>query len=72
MEKLDTEDLDEDELLKDGGMNMSGYGDNMRDRARGAGPYRINTRLETRTDLYSMIFATCFHPEYIKAAEDAA
>lgn len=26
--------------------------------------------IEIRSDLYSMIFCTCFHPEYVKAIDD--
>ena len=70
LEKLDEEELDEDEYLKDGGFSTEGYGVNKDDRDRGAGPYRLHEPIEIREDLYSMIFATCFHPEYVKAIDD--
>ena len=67
---MDEEELDEDEYLKDGGFNTEGYGVNKDDRDRGSGPYRLHEPIEIREDLYSMIFATCFHPEYVKAIDD--
>ena len=41
------------------------YGESQRDT--GMGPYRIDKPLGggLRDDLYSMIFASTFHPEYI-------
>ena len=34
-------------------------------RAAGMGLQRIGTKLQLSEDLYSMLFVTCFHPEYI-------
>ena len=68
LERLDQEDLDDDELAKDGDRVDDSYGKKKRDR--GSGPYRLGEPIEIREDLYSMIFATCFHPEYVKHVED--
>ena len=66
LEKMEEEDLDEDELNNDEGIADEGYGDVKRER--GSGPYRLRKKIEIRDDLYSMIFATCYHPEYVKHA----
>lgn len=35
------------------------------DRSTGSGPIRLNTPLCIRDDLYSKLFASAFHAEYI-------
>ena len=71
MEKLHEEDLDEDEIHKDAaGFGSRSYGDPSIKRATGAGPYRLGKSIDLRDDLYSMIFASCVHAEYIQAADE--
>lgn len=60
--------MDEDEILRDGGYAEQGYGD--KKRKTGHGPYRLGESIPIRDDLYSMIFITCFHPEYVKYLDD--
>ena len=40
-----------------------------RKRASGTGPLRLNEKLHIREDLYSFLFITCFHAEYIREAQ---
>jgi len=41
-----------------------------KERDKGAGPCRIGTQcLFKREDLYTYIFVSCFHPEYIYAGD---
>ena len=37
-------------------------------RIPGSGPLRLNTKLNIREDLYSFLFITCIHAEYIREA----
>ena len=60
-----------DEIIAKGGHAEVSYGDDEMIRKAGTGPYRLRKPIQMRDDLYSMIFATCFHPEYVKDAEDA-
>ena len=38
-------------------------------RSAGMGLQRIGTKIQLSEDLYSMLFVTCFHPEYIVYCE---
>ena len=38
-------------------------------RQPGMGELRIGTKIQLSEDLYSMLFVTCFHPEYIVYCE---
>ena len=38
-------------------------------RVSGSGPLRLNSHLTIREDLYSFLFITCIHAEYIREAQ---
>lgn len=72
LEDFNQQDLDLDEIENSGGFGHIGYGEENLKRRPGTGPYRIKKPIQMREDLYSMIFATCFHPEYVLHAETEA
>lgn len=45
--------------------NKGAYSYTNRKRDSGAGPVRIGESMSIRGDLYSMLFTTCLHAEYI-------
>ena len=69
MERNNLEELLEDELKTDGEDYLShGYLKHKRDK--GSGPIRIGTTcLFEREDLYTYIFVSCLHPEYVYAGD---
>jgi len=69
LEDFNQQDLDQDESVAKGGFGIIGYGEDNLKRKPGTGPYRILKPIQMRDDLYSMIFATCFHPEYVLHAD---
>ena len=69
MERNNLEELLEDELKHDGEDSYrGGYVGNERDK--GSGPIRIGTPcVLEREDLYTYIFVSCLHPEYVYAGD---
>ena len=48
------------------------YAYTKRDRVSGSGPLRLGEDMEIRPDLYSMLFVSCIHPEYVQHYEEIA
>ena len=52
--------------------NKENYAYKKRDRVSGSGPLRIGEDMEIRPDLYSMLFVSCLHAEYVRHFEEQA
>ena len=50
-------------------VNQVKYNEPGRQRDNGSGPIRLGKTIALREDLYSYIFATSFHPEYVYKGE---